>query len=689
MSEIYGVTHWYFTFEGHKGCGDWQAALGITFRVQHLAWVSMAGEGKRDYPASIGYQSPWYKEYGYIEDHFARLGVVLTRGRAVTRVGVIHPIESYWLDFGPQNDGDEQQRRDTAFWELTQWLLHGLIDFDFISESLLPGQVGQIGDTKKLAVGKCEYDVIIVPNLRTIRSTTLKILQAFAKAGGKVIILGSPSSLVDARIPSHPPVIDPSEIVTWGKQNILAVMETYRDLRAEYHNSRPDSLLYQMRQDGDERFTFICNTDRNAPVVTTLFLKGLWRVNIMDTFTGEEYCVKTCTRDGWTLLRHRFEGCASVLLRQLPHGTLTVALPLPPRICYGGTSSFDITLESVELSEPNVLMLDYAEYRFGNDTEDWSVSEEILRVDNNIRGRLGLPYKDGAQQPWTVPQSDRVPAAFVNLRFTFESGFEIAESTMLALEDPEATIIHINDAFIPTTQTTAPLGWWVDEAIKTVPIPGHVIRKGTNTITLGIPFGVLTNIERIYLLGSFSVSFRDCRTTLLNPLDIRSLTWGDITSQGLPFYVGNVTYNCRFDVGGSYGRNAPIALSVSQFSNPVLRVDDLQTRRKIGNIAFQPHLLPLGLSKGGTYNIAITAFGNRYNSFGHIHLPGGWSKCGPGMWRTGGDWWTPSYCIKPVGVLECPKILLGESVVEEDEEDGEEEEEEWVVVKQSHKEEFC
>jgi hypothetical protein len=22
MSEIYGVTHWYFTFEGHKGCGD-------------------------------------------------------------------------------------------------------------------------------------------------------------------------------------------------------------------------------------------------------------------------------------------------------------------------------------------------------------------------------------------------------------------------------------------------------------------------------------------------------------------------------------------------------------------------------------------------------------------------------------------------------------------------------------------
>jgi hypothetical protein len=34
------VTNWTFTFEGHKGCGDWQAAMGITFRVHHLTWVT-------------------------------------------------------------------------------------------------------------------------------------------------------------------------------------------------------------------------------------------------------------------------------------------------------------------------------------------------------------------------------------------------------------------------------------------------------------------------------------------------------------------------------------------------------------------------------------------------------------------------------------------------------------------------
>ena len=60
MSELYGVTNWDFDFMGHKGQGDWQAALGVVLRVHHLTWVSMKGEAKRDYPASIGYQVPWF-----------------------------------------------------------------------------------------------------------------------------------------------------------------------------------------------------------------------------------------------------------------------------------------------------------------------------------------------------------------------------------------------------------------------------------------------------------------------------------------------------------------------------------------------------------------------------------------------------------------------------------------------------
>ena len=61
LDELYGVTNWDFEFRGHKLYGDWQAALGVTVRVPHLSWTSMAGEAKRDYPASIGYQSHGYR----------------------------------------------------------------------------------------------------------------------------------------------------------------------------------------------------------------------------------------------------------------------------------------------------------------------------------------------------------------------------------------------------------------------------------------------------------------------------------------------------------------------------------------------------------------------------------------------------------------------------------------------------
>ena len=162
LSELYGVTGWDFDFRGHKLHGDWQAALGVTVRVQHLSWVSMKGEAKRDYPASISYQSPWWKDYAYVEDHFARVNAAMTRGKPMVRVGVIHPVESYWLHWGPadQTHGVRQQM-DDHFEDLTRWLLLGGIDFDFISESLLPEQC--TAGSAPLKVGEMAYDAIIVP----------------------------------------------------------------------------------------------------------------------------------------------------------------------------------------------------------------------------------------------------------------------------------------------------------------------------------------------------------------------------------------------------------------------------------------------------------------------------------------------------------------------------------------------
>lgn len=169
LSELNGVTDWDFDFKGHKGHGDWQAALGVTVRVPHLSWLSMGGEAKRDYPASISYQSPWYKKYPIIADHFARVNAAMTRGRARVRVAVVHPVESYWLAYGPQDmTAGKREMLHETFESLIHWLLHGLVDFDFVAESLLP-ELSPVQLGKTFIVGEMGYDVVIVPPTLTLR----------------------------------------------------------------------------------------------------------------------------------------------------------------------------------------------------------------------------------------------------------------------------------------------------------------------------------------------------------------------------------------------------------------------------------------------------------------------------------------------------------------------------------------
>ena len=66
LSELYGCADWQTNFTDHKRIGDWQALFGINIRCHHLSWYTMAGEAKRDYPASISFQSRWCEEYAAV-----------------------------------------------------------------------------------------------------------------------------------------------------------------------------------------------------------------------------------------------------------------------------------------------------------------------------------------------------------------------------------------------------------------------------------------------------------------------------------------------------------------------------------------------------------------------------------------------------------------------------------------------
>lgn len=327
------------------------------------------------------------------------------------------------------------------------------------------------------------------------------------------------------------------------------------------------------------------------------------------------------------------------LLLQLAPGATVTENPTQP-ICSPSTTT-RLQPYAYEPDEPNVLVLDLAEYAFDN--EPWQPQEDLLRIDNRFRDKLDFPRRAQSwAQPWTL-DGDITPQNKLHLRFVISSEIECGD-VYLALENAETTKIIFNN--IPVTST--PTGYYVDLSIKKIPLPK--LEKGENILLLEIPFGQATNVENCFLLGNFGVNVHGQNATVTTLPKV--LPFGDISQLGLPFYGGNVTYKCKFN---SNGGNA--TLSATYFRCPLLKVSVNGKEEAGGIIAYAPYEISLGDLPPGEHDIAITAFGNRINTFGTLHNSHDTMKWfGPDAWRTTGAAWSYEYKLKPVGILKAAEV---------------------------------
>ena len=643
MSELYGGTGWDFDFRGHKINADWQAALGVTVRVPHLAWVSMKGNAKRDYPASIFYQSSWHKEYSYVEDHLARVATALTRGTPVVRVGVIHPIESYWLHYGPREQNDLiRTAMEENFKNLTEWLLLGCIDFDFICESLLPDQC-ECGSSP-LKVGKMAYDVIVVPECETLRSTTLERLEDFLSDGGHLIFMGDSPKYENAA-PSERGrrLFEKSTKVSFNRAAILGELNPYRDIDIRNPDgSYSTNLVHTLRRDNNGSWLFISHlNDPATPDVAKLdtfrlTVFGKYTPELWDTMSGEtapvEYrydgdktviTLKLYEYDSALLFLHDGVGNGYTLPRVKPSGT---PLPTPNSVRFS-------------LDEPNVLLLDTARFAFCDG--ELQETEEILRLDRRLREQVGLPNRDfRVAQPWVLKKTE--PKYTVTLEFEIESEIDV-ESPVLALEDADKAKITFNGEDVVYSD----IGYYTDAAIRKTALPA--IKAGKNILTIKLPFDERENIECCYLLGDFGVKVNG-RRKIITDLP-KTVAFDDITNQGFPFYGGAISYHIPIECDGV----SEYAVTTSHYRAGVLTY--ALDGEKCATVALPPYKESIGVPKEGKHTLSITAYISRYNCFGNIHCADEMRiSSSPSSWVTKDSSWTYEYRLRRKGVISSPVI---------------------------------
>ncbi|MCI8416329.1 MAG: hypothetical protein HFI33_02305 [Lachnospiraceae bacterium] len=656
LSEELGVTNWDFDFRSHKLHGDWQAALGVTVRVHHLTWMSMAGESKRDYPASIGYQSPWYEKYPLIEDHFARVNTAMTQGRPVVRVGMIHPVESCWLYCGNnQQTGQVRELLDEQFAQLTEWLLFGMLDFDYISESLLC----DLGDQGK--VGCMEYDIILVAGCRTLRDTTLEFLKACKALGKEIVFAGDVPLYVDAQRNNGVQMFAQScRCVEFSRTAILDSLESVRTIEMRYEGEkylkkprekkswdgiRAEGYVYQQRQDGEEVYFFIAhgkpmeNPDLVLEDKMRVCIKGLWELECLDTMNGERYPIDVWHQGGNTYFGHVFYEQDSLLVHGTPAVKMkTEALQTKRAEMVRATDLFTAQVE-ITREEPNVMVLDIGEFSF--DGGPWEGMEEILRLDNVCRDRAGYPPRRAAlSQPYTMKE-EPVPSHAIRLRYFIFSDVCVG-NVKAAFENVEQMQVFWDGEKLKVEKD----GCFIDPCMGTIPLPE--VTPGTHTLELELPFTEKTNLEAGFLLGDFGVRTQGAFSRLTEKPE--NYFWGSVTQQGMPFYGGNVTYGTEIALeAGSYG------LEISKYRGALLevRIDG----RYVGDIFSSPYEVLFTVENSGSHYIEIICYGNRINTFGTLH------DCDekeiyyePNSWRTTEEGWSYEYQLRRMGILKAPVL---------------------------------
>ncbi len=647
LSELYGCTGWDWPLEGHKFGGDWQFACGVNFRCPHLTHYSLAGGAKRDYPASIFAHSPWWGYYNAVEDYFARMGFMLTRGTPIRDVLVIHPVESAWGLLTPGDDGKADiVPLEESLGRLMRTLSGRHWDWDFGDESLLAEHAKVSGDS--LSVGQMSYKLVVVPTALTLRGSTVELLKRFAAQGGAVLFVGEPPRMIDAE-PSEEVIELAAEAHSCpdeAEQTALAVEKLLSRRVSVREGEQEAEFIWTMLRDiKGGRVLFCQSHDRMDGHRLALEIEGSQPVLLWDALGGGIRQVESQQAGE----RVRFEldmpatGSALVTLGVRHRGAAEPA----PAPTVADSRSVQGPLP-VELVEPNTMPLDYCRFRVGDG--EWSEDVPVLEADKRIREHFGLSRRqNGGPQPWYLYHTGVVDTSQRG-RCEMSWGFHITRlpgRCLLALERPWDYQITVNGG-----EAGKPAGYWVDEDIRTIDIT-DLLAEGDNEVRLSFDYRPDMELEDMYLVGDFGVrplsgeTFEPGNLTLTEPP--KELELGSWVGQGLPFYGGAVRYRMTVDAPPAGGTR--------------LRVDGAEATAVAVHVGDRTYPLPwppfaadiTDALADGASEVLVEVIGGRKNILGPLHTP--WARwTGPGEFRPDNPQWSRQYVLNDHGLTAPPVV---------------------------------
>ncbi len=657
LSETFALCGWNVSFEELRWIYEHQMVHGVNYLCQHLEGYTLRGIRKRDYPATLFKQQPWWGDYRTFNDKVSRIGMLIAEGKIDHNILLIHPADSAWANFNIKSSWYAQVLVSKLV-ETQNRLEAAQLQYHF-GDATIMQRHAEVKDGK-INIGTQSYSLVIVPPCECLNDNTVKILKEFKAQGGTVIFTETVPTMINGK--------PTDEIVEFAKDCInvdhnaveTAVPDSYRKITLNYEGDHFENpIITAVRRFDEQKMTMYYLYNPNYvrhEVVASVKAKS---ASLFNTVTGEEEAVVfTQNGDNVDIECTVYERGSVVLfaydedVKASAEKNTTVLKPL--------TFEGEWEIEA----DDNALTLDYCDVYFDGE----------LAYEN-------LPISDVQEKAIAFGRK-------VNTKVVFKFDVEKCAFTRfdLVVETPEIFDIAVNGNEVEKIVT----GYYHDTSFKTIDI-AKFIKVGRNEIALTCDFvqseqtyenckkslqfeseknklSYDMEIEAIYVKGDFAVRTKDAfrnverRGIVTNGRFYiteapKTVKVGALAQQGYPFFAGSVTFKKKINLTAD--ELADRSVKFQKLCSTVTKVKVNGTQA--GKIMWQPYEVDVSkLLKAGENDIEITVTGNLRNLLGPFHLVEGEAYAvGPRkffhespIWVKGvNPDWIDTYCFVEFGLF--------------------------------------
>ena len=464
---------------------------------------------------------------------------------------------------------------------------------------------GSVKDDK-LVIGNCEYDTVIMPYMKSMTESTLKLLVEFSENGGKLYFAGEKPSLIQGRNDER------LKALSAEKADLDTIKKEYgfADISTDGKENKNIHYTKRIMDNGDIIYYLVNLSDKEQTV--TVNTKEDY-INIYDVITE-----KATETDG----KLTFAPYQSYML--------IASKTVKPEKADGRTQKYISINNEFKVFEStvNALTLDFCRYRI--DGGEWQPETAVIILQRKLL-ELKKPCK-------------------IELEFSFkaESG-ALTDNICLCAETPEKYEFLINGKPFEFKDG----GYYIDKSIRKSNISKY-LKAGKNSITLKGEFyqnedvyrvlftkGIHeternkltydTELESIYITGSFGVRAEDevsygerkaifagkrfTLTEMPKTVDISK-----ITESGFWFFSGAMELKNKFSVEKK--ENTKYVLSLRKLNAPaaILEING----KRCATLMFAPFSADISeYIKDGENDLKITLLSGNRNLLGPHHKPQG------------------------------------------------------------------